>query len=311
MATVIFKWNPAFSSYTMQGFLGDLTYVKRNGTENGDFDWSVWDYDKIHDGDEFYWVKVGLGQTGILGHGVITSEPREGRDWSGKGRKTFYVDFEPDILINPDALPLLTCRELGEAIPDFEWDKGHSGLVLSESQSERLVELWAAYLEKHKAEFLSKTLKDRDYIFMEDSLEEVALEIATKAHAGQKDKAGKDYIEHPKRVADSCYTTEERVVALLHDTIEDTDVTPDSLREAGMPEEIVEAVLSVTRREGETYEAFVKRASENRIGRVVKLHDLEDNLDIMRLDAVTEKDIERLNRYLKAYRFLKSLIDND
>lgn len=307
MSTVIFKWNPAFSSYTMMSFLRDLSYCKDEDAEYVRFNWSVWDYDKIGEGDEFYWVKVGLGQTGIVGHGRITSGPYEGKDWSGKGRRMFYVDFVPDVLINPDALPLLGCRQLSAAIPDFEWDKGHSGLVLKGCQAETLGCLWSDYLELNKKDFLRKALKDNDYLFMERGLEEIALEIAERAHRGQKDKAGKEYIEHPKRVADKCDAAEERIVALLHDTIEDTDVTPEFLTENGFPEDIIDAVLSVTRREGESYEDFVRRAGQNPVGRQVKLHDLEDNMDIMRLDSLSDKDIERLNRYMRAYRYLSSL----
>lgn len=307
MATVILKWNPAFSSYSMKSFLIDLSYCKEDGNDCVGYNWSVRDYDRIHEGDEFYWVKVGFGQTGIVGHGTITSDPYEGEDWSGRGRRTFYVNFEPDILVNPDALALLTCRELSEAVPDFEWDKGHSGLVLNDVQAERLGHAWANYLEINKKEFLMKALKDDDIIYIEHGMEEMALEIATRAHSGQKDKAGKDYIGHPKRVADRCSTAKERIVALLHDTVEDSDVTPEYLAESGFPEEIIDAVLSVTRREGESYEDFVRRAAENPVGRQVKLHDLEDNLDILRLEVLTEKDLGRLNKYMRAYRYLKSL----
>ncbi|MDD6228427.1 MAG: hypothetical protein PUA94_05290 [Bacteroidales bacterium] len=307
MATVIFKWNPSFSSYTMNRFLIDLSYCKTDGNDYMDFNWSVWDYDKIHDEDELYWIKVGLGQIGIVGHGTITSDPYEDEDWSGKGRETFYVNFEPDILINPDALTLLTCKELSEAIPDFEWDKGHSGLVLNDRQAEKLRYLWVDYLDSHKKEFLRESIKDNDIIYLQQDLEKIASEIAARAHYGQKDKAGKDYIEHPQRVADKCDNPKERIVALLHDTIEDSDITPEYLADTGFPEEIIEAILSVTKREGEAYEDFVRRAAQNPIGRQVKLHDLEDNLDIMRLEELTEKDLVRINKYIRAYRYLSSL----
>ena len=133
---------------------------------------------------------------------------------------------------------------------------------------------------------------------------EKAITIATKAHEGQTDKAGVPYILHPIRVSNRCRTYEERIVAILHDTIEDTDVTPDYLLSEGFPKNIVEAVLSVTRNEGESYDDFIIRSKQNPIGRQVKIHDLEDNMDITRLHQLTEKDIERLNKYLKAYRTL-------
>lgn len=137
-----------------------------------------------------------------------------------------------------------------------------------------------------------------------NNLLEKALIIATKAHEGQKDKAGAPYIFHPIRVSNRCRTEEEKIVALLHDTIEDTDVTPDYLLSEGFPKNIVEAVLSVTRNEGESYEDFVIRSKQNPIGRQVKIHDLEDNMDITRFNQLTEKDLVRLNKYLTAYRAL-------
>ena len=94
-------------------------------------------------------------------------------------------------------------------------------------------------------------------------------------------------------------------MALLHDTIEDTEVTAEDLLREGFPRNIVDAVLSVSRNEDENYEDFVKRTRLNPLGKVVKLHDLEDNMDISRLEQVTEKDLDRLNKYVRAYRCLK------
>lgn len=138
-----------------------------------------------------------------------------------------------------------------------------------------------------------------------NELLEKALAIAAKAHAGQVDKAGSAYISHPIRVSCRCFTDEERIVALLHDTIEDTNVTADYLLGEGFPRNIVDAILSVTRNEDESYEDFIRRCRLNPIGRQVKLHDLEDNMDISRLPQVTEKDLARLNKYIDAYRYLK------
>lgn len=103
---------------------------------------------------------------------------------------------------------------------------------------------------------------------------------------------------------DRCRTEEEKIVALLHDVIEDTNVTASDLLTEGFPPSIVEAVLSVSRNEGESYEDFVIRSKKNPIGRQVKIHDLEDNMDITRFNQLTEKDLVRLNKYLTAYRAL-------
>lgn len=137
-----------------------------------------------------------------------------------------------------------------------------------------------------------------------NELYDKALQIAVRAHKGQKDKAGHDYILHPIRVSERCDDPRAKIVALLHDTIEDTDVTADYLREEGFTEEIVEAVLAVTRREGEEYDDYVRRAAQNELGRMVKRADLEDNMDIRRLPELTDRDVERLRKYLRAWQYI-------
>ena len=131
-----------------------------------------------------------------------------------------------------------------------------------------------------------------------------ALRIAIRAHEGQQDKSGREYVMHPIRVAERCKDTRAKIVALLHDTIEDTDVTIEYLRKEGFPEEIIDAVLSVTKQEGENYEDFVRRAARNAIGRQVKIADLEDNMDIRRLKEIKEEDVARLRKYLSAWQYL-------
>ena len=137
-------------------------------------------------------------------------------------------------------------------------------------------------------------------------LYDLALRIAIKAHEGQKDKSGHEYIMHPICVAERCSDPRAKIVALLHDTIEDTEVTVEYLRKEGFPEEIINGILSVTKRDGESYEDFVRRAAENEIGIIVKKADLEDNMDIRRLQEITDKDVERLRKYLKAWQFLNN-----
>lgn len=106
-----------------------------------------------------------------------------------------------------------------------------------------------------------------------------AYQLASIAHAGQVDKSGVDYIEHPIAVAEAVrhHGTAYEVVAVLHDTVEDTVVTLDQIEEMFGPR-VREAVDSVSRREGEAYADFVLRAGANEIGRVVKKADIEHNL---------------------------------
>lgn len=136
-------------------------------------------------------------------------------------------------------------------------------------------------------------------------LDKAAL-ICVFKHQGQRDKAGAAYFQHPMRVAMRCDNDDERIVALLHDTIEDTNVTPEYLLEEGFPKYIVDAILSVTKKDEESYEDFIARAKCNPIGRKVKIHDIEDNLNVQRLNEVSPSVAERLTKYLKALEFLKN-----
>lgn len=139
-----------------------------------------------------------------------------------------------------------------------------------------------------------------------EDLYNTALRLAIRAHEGQRDKGGRDYVTHPIRVAARCRSLQAKTVALLHDTLEDTSVTVDELREQGFPDEIVEAVQAITKRKGESYESFVKRLSGNALAREVKIADLEDNMDIRRLNEITDRDVNRLRIYLQAWKFLSN-----
>ena len=138
-----------------------------------------------------------------------------------------------------------------------------------------------------------------------DELLQKALCIAMQAHEGQTDKSGRPYIEHPLRVMAMGNCDEERIVGILHDVIEDSSWTLQQLRDEGFPDDIIEAVDAVTRRADETYERFITRVSRNKLAVAVKLNDLTDNMDIRRLPYLSDKDIKRLKRYLKAYKRLR------
>ncbi len=131
---------------------------------------------------------------------------------------------------------------------------------------------------------------------------EEAIQIALDAHRGQTDKAGRPYILHPLRLMALMRSEAEQMAAVLHDVVEDSDWTLAALREHGFPREVVVAVDCLTRREDETYEAFIERAASDSIARAVKLADVEDNLDVRRLpDPLTKADRKRLERYRRAW----------
>ncbi|SOD03788.1 HD domain-containing protein [bacterium JGI 053] len=135
---------------------------------------------------------------------------------------------------------------------------------------------------------------------------EEAIRIAAEAHRGQQDRAGAPYVLHPLRMMLRMRSDAERMAAVLHDVVEDTAWTLDDLRARGFPAEVLDAVDALTRRPGEAYDACVERAAAHPVARRVKLADLEDNLDLRRLDAVTADDLERIGRYLRALRRLSA-----
>jgi (p)ppGpp synthase/HD superfamily hydrolase len=134
---------------------------------------------------------------------------------------------------------------------------------------------------------------------------EKAIEIAVRAHAGQKGKDGSPYILHPLRVMTRARTDEERMAAVLHDVVEDSEVTLEDLREAGFPEEVLTVVRLLTHEEGVSYEDYVERLKPHPMARRIKLADLEDNSDIRRLSGIEERDLERLRKYHRAWQILR------
>ena len=135
---------------------------------------------------------------------------------------------------------------------------------------------------------------------------EKSLEIALKAYAGQTDKAGETYILHPLRLMARMETEEEKSVALLHDVIEDSDYTAEDLINNGIPTNVVDAVLSLTKQNGENYEKFIERVLKNKLASKIKIVDIEDNINILRLNSINNKDLERIAKYHKAWQTLKN-----
>ena len=133
--------------------------------------------------------------------------------------------------------------------------------------------------------------------------QELALQIAKEAHAGQVDKAGKDYILHPITVASYMDTDVEKTIAYLHDVLEDTSVTVDELRNH-FSNEIVDTVITLTHRKDESYFEYIQRISKSKLAKKVKVADLLHNLDITRIKEPSKQDYERLEKYKKSILYL-------
>lgn len=136
-----------------------------------------------------------------------------------------------------------------------------------------------------------------------------AISLALRAHEGQEDKGGAAYILHPLRVALRFTDPRFQIVAILHDVIEDTSTTAEDLCAAGFDAMLVEAIVALSKRVGETYDQFIARIANNDLARQVKIADLEDNMNITRLPYLTELDIARLNKYKRSHAYLTAIGD--
>lgn len=138
-----------------------------------------------------------------------------------------------------------------------------------------------------------------------------AIKIATDYHSGQVDKGGLPYILHPLTVMNNVETIEEKIVAILHDIIEDTPMTKDMLFKLGISEEIVEAIDVISKKKGQTYDEYLELVRDNELARRVKIADLKHNMDLSRLNReITDKDLNRQEKYKKASIYLGSEEDD-
>lgn len=132
-----------------------------------------------------------------------------------------------------------------------------------------------------------------------------ALNFAYQKHHGQVDKAGMPYIFHPYEVSKQLNDEDATIVALLHDVLEDTDATIDDLKELGLSNHVIKAIVTLTHDNSMTYKEYIENIRLNPLARLVKINDLRHNLDIKRLRHVTKKDLERVEKYKKALERLE------
>ena len=123
-------------------------------------------------------------------------------------------------------------------------------------------------------------------------------------HWKQRDKAGKRYIWHPIHVMLNVEGYNEKIVALLHDIVEDTDVTVPDLKNLKFSKEVIEAVDVITKKKDQEYFSYLDLIKNNNIAKKVKIEDLKHNSDLKRLKSITQKDIDRAMKYKKALDYL-------
>ena len=135
---------------------------------------------------------------------------------------------------------------------------------------------------------------------------ELARQLAKEYHKGQVDKAGVDYFSgHITSVVNGVDTVEEKIVAYLHDTLEDTELSYLDLMVLGFSDKVINGVIFITKDKKEKYEDYLVKVKSNELSRAVKLSDLTNNMDLSRLKEITEVDKKRLEKYKKAYKYLK------
>lgn len=139
---------------------------------------------------------------------------------------------------------------------------------------------------------------------------EMAINLAVMKHVNQKDKGGNPYIEHPLWVMSNITGYKCKIAAVLHDIVEDTDMTIRDLKIYGFDEEIVDAIRLVTRDKNMPYEEYTDNLFSNPIAVKVKLKDLEHNMDLTRLpNGLTEKDIKRNEKYKKIHEYIMNRLE--
>lgn len=307
MNTYILKWNPAISCFKME----DMHYEINEAWDSldTDFNWSIYEWEKAQKGDRIFFLRVGRGKTGIIASGWLSSAPYMDDDWRNSEKKSYYADVIFDVMTYPRQNNILDTKILQKEIPSVDWKGGHSGVSVTAEEANALELLWKKFLNQNKKQFEPNSNNTFHSLLIR------AWGIAFNAHKGQVDKNGNDYFE--THIMDVYHTVTPlydeddnlcitEIVALLHDVIEDTDWNIDQLRNEGFTDDILEALSCITKQKDEDYQHFIERIKHNRFAKAVKIADLTNNMDITRLNDITDADVERLRKYHKAYKLLTS-----
>lgn len=194
-------------------------------------------------------------------------------------------------------------------------DKKHNGQLVFLDEEENEYNVIEIKNKEYKLKYISlvpyyleNTELYDEYVELteEEYFLELAKQLAKEYHKGQVDKAGVDYFSgHITSVVNGVNTVEEKTVAYLHDTAEDTKLTYVDLMVLDFSDRVINAVIALTKNKKESYTDYLKRVKANELATAVKLSDLTNNMDLSRLKQITEVDKKRLEKYKKAYKYLK------
>ena len=234
MNTFILKWNPEASPYSLIDFQRDFPKL-----EYGLFSWKLEEYEGLRSGDNFFLVKTGKGNCGVVMKGFFISDPfpvRNGGDSSTK------VNLRPTYMFHPDSPKgILRLDELRASIPDFPWEEGISGRRLSGHQTEILGLMWDRFLEEHDNCDYDGILADRNR--RPDAGIDDAVALASEVLYDREDINGEPLILKSLRSGLSGTTIEEKIRGFLLDVMSDPEWDAGALREKGFSETVVESLL--------------------------------------------------------------------
>ena len=151
--TYMLRWNTAISNFTLDDF---EVCMRKLHTPDFEFNWSIWDWQDVREGDKVYMLRVGEGTTGIVMEGTVISDPYVAEDWSGKGRVTHYINIKLHRMMHPEKAVILGTEELAKDFPNIEWTKGHSGTLLDPLDASLLDKRFEQYLADNRDQFAPK-----------------------------------------------------------------------------------------------------------------------------------------------------------
>ena len=234
MKTFILKWDPDSSAYSLTDFQKDFPNL-----EYGVFRWTVEEPEGIRSGDNFYLVKTGRGNCGIVMKGFFVSDPYSA-ERNGDNNKV--VDLRPTYMFHPDnPKGLLTLDDLRAVIPGFPWEDNTSGLELSSRQNDIMDFMWCRFLEGFDNSDYDGILADRNrrpIAGIDD-----AVSIASEVLYDHEDITGEPLILQSLRLGLSGDTPEDKIRGFLRNVIDFPDWGAGSLRERGFSEAVIDGLV--------------------------------------------------------------------
>lgn len=297
MNTFILDWNPAISDYTINDF--------ENSMFNIDFSriaWSIHDWRDVKSGDNFFLVKCGEGKTGIVMSGFFESSPHKGEDWSGKGRETYYIECRPQFMIHPDnPKGLLSTQALEEALPEFQWNGGHSGRMLPENIAASFRKIWNQYISGFSETDFDAVMAARNMCPPGEA--DDAIELISSTYFDKKDMNKKAAVLHYLAVGMAGKTDEEMICGFLHGILKDSETDCGDLRRTGFSEDIVDTIMLLTPKKDCSFSSFINTIAEsgNRTAVHVEINALSEEIrrhqTAEKFDAIPELEsaLETLN----------------